>query len=145
MTSRIVREIFSDGRVVISDARCKFILRCLCPGVLEVQIQGDDDGQFGTAIVDEVAMVLLREGSLELFVDASEAMLRSINVSGAWKRFFELNRKNLRRVTVLASSKPVALTMGIARHLSHTADLVQIHSDRASYETRKKSTSSPQR
>jgi hypothetical protein len=48
-----------------------------------------------------------------------------------------LNQKDLTRVSVLVSSKSVALTMAIAQHLSNTGKLMQIYSDRELYEARR--------
>ena len=41
--------------------------------------------------------------------------------------FFKLNRKDLKRVSVLVSSKTVELTIAIAKHLSETGNLIQIY------------------
>lgn len=134
MSGNIVREIARDGTIVISDARCKFIFERLRGGALELRIIGSDNGQFGAAIIDEVAVALLRERSLKLFLDASEASMPPANVTRAWATFFELNRDKIARVSILASSKPVALAMAIVRHLSKTGHLIHIHSERARYE-----------
>jgi hypothetical protein len=143
MTDRgIVREISRDGSVVIRDARCTFVFRRLRAGVLEIEIVGADNGQFGTATIDEVALALIRERSLELFVDMSGGSMPSVSVSSAWTRFFELKRDSFKRVTILAASRGVALTMAIVRHLSNTGDLMQILSDREIYEARKVSVTS---
>ena len=83
-------------------------------GAVEVRIVGTDSGQFGTAIIDEVALALVRERPLELLVDAAQGSIMSVTVTTAWARFFELNRDHLQRVTVLAISKPMALAMGLS-------------------------------
>ena len=61
----------------------------------------------------------------------------AVSVSQDWTRFIALNQKDLKRVSVLVSSKSVALTMAIAQHLSNTGKLMQIYSDRELYESRK--------
>ena len=127
---------------VISDERCSFTFEALRPGVLEIRIAGVDSGQFGTAVLDEIAANLVRERPLELFVDAAEAtMMPPVSVSQAWTRFIALNQKDLARVSVLVSSKSVALTIAIAQHLSNTGKLMQIYSDRELYEARRKGAS----
>ena len=105
--------------------------------MLEIRISGTDSGQFGTATLDEVSLALRRERPLELFVDAAEASMPAVAVSQDWTRFIALNQKDLKRVSVLVSSKSVALTMAIAQHLSNTGKLMQIYSDRELYESRK--------
>ena len=67
--------------------------------------------------------------ALELFVDAREALGPAVSVSDDWTHFFSLNRRDLRRVSVLVGSKVVHLTIAIAQHLSRTGDLIQIYSD----------------
>ena len=125
----VSRALAPDGSVVISDARCRFTYRRPGPGVLDIAIAGTDTGQFGTATLDEIALALVRERPLELFVDASEASMPTVAVSKDWTRFFSLNRENLKRVSVLVSSKSVELTIAIAQHLSQTGNLIQIYSD----------------
>jgi hypothetical protein len=131
------RSLEADGTVVIADDRCSFRYSRPRAGVLEIRITGADSGQFGTATLDEIAMVLVRERPLELFVDAAEASMPAVSVSQAWTRFIALNQKDLTRVSVLVSSKSVALTMAIAQHLSNTGKLMQVYSDRDLYEARR--------
>ena len=88
-----------------------------------------DKGQFGPSTLDEITAALDREGSVELFIDAREAVGATASVSDEWTRFFSVQRTRLRRVHVLAGSKAVTLTVAIAQHLSRTGDLIQIYSD----------------
>jgi hypothetical protein len=141
----IVREITRDGRIVIRDDRCAYSFRQIAAGAIEVRMVGTDRGQFGTVIIDEVALALVREPTLELLVDATEGSIMSVEVTTAWARFLEANRPRLRRVTTLATSKATTLAMGLVRYLSNTGDLMRIASDREAYEARKMSISSPQR
>jgi hypothetical protein len=121
---------------VLRDARCSFTFRA-SPGVLEIRIEGIDNGQFGSAPLDEIARALVRDRPLELFVDATRASMPAVNVSREWTRFFSLNQKDLKRVSVLVGSKSVELTIAIAQHLSQTGKLIQIYSDEEIYEARK--------
>lgn len=138
METTLKREVGPGGRITIADARCSFVYERPRPGVLEIRIAGTDKGQFGTATLDEIAIALRRERPLELFVDASEASMPTVSVSQAWTRFFALNQADLKRVSVLASSKSVALTVAIAQHLSNTGKLMQIYSDRELYDARRR-------
>jgi hypothetical protein len=133
----VTREIKGDGSVVVRDARCTFTFRRIGRGVMELSIAGIDNGQLGTAPLDELSMALVRERPLELFVDATEASMPAVSVSREWTRFFALNQKDLKRVSVLVSSKSVELTIAIAKHLSETGKLIQIYSDQQLYESRK--------
>ena len=136
-TANLVREVSPDGSVVLRAGRGTFYYRRPRPGVLEIRIEGLDNGQFGTATLDEIAMALVRERPLELFVDASAASMPAVSVSRDWTRFFELNQKDLKRVSVLTSSRSVQLTVAIAQHLSNTGKLIQIYTDAELFEARK--------
>ena len=133
----LTRESSADGKVTLKSGKCTFEFTRRSPGVLEVRIEGTDKGQFGTAALDEIAMAIVRERPIELFVDASQASMPTVAVSQEWTRFFKLNRKDLKRVSVLVSSKTVELTIAIAKHLSETGNLIQIYTDSALFEARK--------
>jgi len=133
----VQREASADGSVKLSAGRCTFTFMRLAPGVLDVRIEGTDKGQFGTAALDEIAVAIVRERPIEIFVDASQASMPAVAVSQEWTRFFKLNRKDLKRVSILVSSRSVKLTMEIAKHLSETGNLIQIYSDQTLFEARK--------
>jgi hypothetical protein len=123
------RTATTAGKVQMEAEKCVFSYERLRPGALLVTITGHDNGQFGSATLDEIRMELLRHRPLELFVDAREALGPAVSVSDDWTHFFSLNRRDLRRVSVLVGSKVVHLTIAIAQHLSRTGDLIQIYSD----------------
>ena len=131
------RELAADGSVVLRAGRGTFHFKRLRPGALEIRIEGVDNGQFGSAPLDEIALALVRERPLELFVDASAASMPAVGVSREWTRFFTLNQNDLKRVSVLVSSKSVELTIAIAQHLSQTGKLIQIYTDAELFEARK--------
>jgi hypothetical protein len=133
----LTRELAPDGTIVLKAGRGTYRYRRPRAGVLEVRIEGVDRGQFGTAALDEIAMALVRERPLELFIDASAASMPTVEVAREWTRFFALNRKDLTRVSVLVSSKSVELTVAISQHLSQTGKLIQIYSDAELFEARK--------
>ena len=135
-TPAIPREVAADGVVTLRDAACTFTFR-RGAGLMEIRIEGIDKGQLGSAPLDEIAVALIRERPLELFVDATRASMPAPNVSREWTRFFSLNRDALTRVSVLVSSKSVELTIAIAQHLSQTGKLIQIYSDEELYQARK--------
>jgi len=132
----VSRELGADGTVVLRAGGCTFSYRRLRAGALEILIEGIDNGQFGTATLDELSLALMRDRPLELFVDASAASMPAVAVSKEWTRFFSLNQKDFRRVSVLVSSKSVQLTMAIAQHLSQTGRLIQIYTDADVYRAR---------
>jgi hypothetical protein len=131
------RTLKDDGSVVLTAGACTFEYRRLRANALEIRIEGIDNGQFGTSTLDELAMAIVRERPLELFIDASAASMPAVSVSQEWTRFLALNQKDLKRVSVLVSSKSVQLTMSIAQHLSQTGRLMQIYSDADLYASRR--------
>ena len=135
MTS-VTRELLPGGVVRLSSGKSKFEFARTRPGRLLVTISGMDKGQFGPSTLDEITAALHREGSLELFIDAREAVGVTASVSEEWTRFFSVQRTKLRRVHVLAGSKAVKLTVAIAQHLSRTGELIQIYSDPQIFDSR---------
>ena len=135
-TTEIQRTLASDGRIVLADERASFTFRPR-PGALEIRIEGVDRGQFGEAALDEIAVALVKDRPLELFIDASRASMPTVEVSRRWTRFFSLNRDSLTRVSVLVSSRSVELTVAIAQHLSQTGKLIQIYTDEELFEARR--------
>jgi hypothetical protein len=128
------RTIEPDGSITLRAGDCAFRFRRDVPGIVDVAITGIDDGQFGTATLDELRLALMRERPLELFMDVREAFSPAVGVSRDWTRFFAENRAQLKRVHVLVGSKVVELTIAIAQHLSRTGNLIQIYSDPESFE-----------
>lgn len=133
----IQREIAPDGTVVLRAGRGTFRYRRPRAGVLDITIEGQDNGQFGTASLDEVAVALVRERPLEIFVDASAASMPSVAVSRQWGQFIALNRNDLTRVSILVSSRSLELTIAIVQHLSQTGKLIQLYTDPETFEARR--------
>lgn len=127
---QVAKRIADDGSVELISGKGQFNFRRLGPGALLVTISGSDQGQFGTAALDEIRLEQMRHGPLELLIDAADASLVTPEVSQEWTRFFSSSRDQLKRVSVLTGSKLINLTVAIAQHLSHTGNLIQIYSDR---------------
>jgi hypothetical protein len=122
------RETTSDGAVRLEAGRCVFSYRLLAPRVLKVDIQGRDRGQFGPAVFEEIRFHMGGE-PLELFVDASRADGPTQEVSEAWTRFLNREAPHLKRVSILAVSNFVHLTVSVAKLFSRTGELVQVYSN----------------
>lgn len=132
---RVMRQVIDDGAWRLSSDGASFHYRRLLPGVLLVTIDGNDQGQFGLTTLDEIRLEILHQGQLELLVDATAASNVSVAVSRQWTDFFSRSRSQLKRVSVLTGSGYINLTVGIAQHLSHTGDLIQIYTDRELFDT----------
>jgi hypothetical protein len=132
----VTRELLPGGLVRLSSEQATFHFARRQPGRFLVTISGMDKGQFGSAALDEITAALDREGSLELFIDARNAVGAAVSVSDEWTRFFSTQRTRFRRVHVLTGSKAVTLTVNIAQHLSRTGDLIQVYSDPRVFDAR---------
>lgn len=132
-----VREVSDSGSARLTSDRCTFEFTRLRPGVLLVKIAGEDLGQFGSAAVDEIAAEFARfSRPLTLLVDAAAALAPANRVMQDWTAWFKANRQKLERVVVLVhpESRLTLLTVSIARHLSHTGDLIHISTDADAFE-----------
>ena len=125
------RSELPDGGLRFSAGRCRFDLLPLSPSALLIVIEGPDRGQLGGAVLDELRSRIRRPRHLELFVDAGGATAASAEVSEAWTRFLREEAGGLKRVSILAVTKFVHLTVSVAKLFSRTGDLVQIYSDPA--------------
>jgi hypothetical protein len=128
------REIRKDGTISLYSAGCTFVYQRLRAGVLLVTISGDDKGEFGMAPLQEVDAEIARGGPLALFVDTRAARGAATSVTEDWTAWFAANQKNLRAVTILATSKFVHLIVSIAKHLSRTGEMIRIHTDEATFD-----------
>ena len=132
---RVTRQVIDERSWQLAGDGARFDYQRLSPGALLITISGNDRGQFGLMTLDEIRLEILRQGRLELLVDASAATNVSVEVSRQWTDFFAGSRSQLKRVSVLTGSKLVNLTVGIVQHLSHTGDLIQIYTDRDLFHT----------
>lgn len=129
MAETPTRATLPDGTLRLSAGKCLFEFSKPGPSVLLVRISGRDVGQFGPSVFEEVRLHFSGTGALELFVDATEADGPTTEVSQAWTRFFNREAPNLKRVSILAVSKFVHLTVSIAKLFSRTGELIQVYSD----------------
>jgi hypothetical protein len=135
-TSRVIhREHLSTGTLRLRSDDCTFLFTRLRPGTLLLTVLGEDDGEFGGMVLDELEAEIARFGRpLVLFVDALGTVRVSKAVADRWTEWFEDRRDRLARVSVLVRSKTMSLTMSIARHLSGTAGLFEVTSNSAAFE-----------
>ena len=123
-----MRETLPGGTTRLSKGGCSFTYTLVAPRALRVEIRGRDAGQFGPAPLEEIRLHLGGQ-PLELFVDASEAEGPTSEVSEAWTRFLNKEASHLKRVSILAVSKFVHLTVSVAKLFSRTGELVQVYSE----------------
>lgn len=123
------RESIENGATRLTTDGCSFTYWKFRPGVLLMQIAGDDMGLFGTATQDEAERAFRRFGGpLELYVEATEAIPPATTVMEDWIAWFAVNRQRLKRVLMLIrpEDKVLHLTIEITRHLSRTGNLIEV-------------------
>jgi hypothetical protein len=126
--------IEADGSLRLSAEGCCFTYRRPAPGVVLIQIQGHDRGQFGQATTDELLGDLNTYAPIELFVDTTDVQAATGSVSDHWTAWFKSNRSALKRVTILTRSKLVHLTIEISKLFSRTGELIRIYLDPVNFE-----------
>lgn len=89
MTS-VTRELLPGGVVRLTSDQAIFELARPRPGRLLITLSGIDKGQSGPSTLDEITAALEREGSVELFIDAREAVGAAVGVSDEWTRLKSL-------------------------------------------------------
>ena len=127
------RETLPDGSILLRAARCRFTFRRPRPGVLLVIIDGYDDGAFGDAPFDHIFADIARFGTLELFVDTTQALGAVTSVRESWTAWFAAQKPRLRRVHLAGASKFMLSALHITKELSRTGDLIQVYSDHAAF------------
>jgi hypothetical protein len=134
MSESFQRETLADGSIRLSTRKCRFTFRREAASALQILISGRDTGEFGPAVFNEIRFHLGGSEPLELFVDATEALGPTTDVSDAWTRFLSREAPHLKRVSILAVSKFVHLTVSVAKLFSRTGELIQVYSDPKLYQ-----------
>lgn len=128
------RDTLPDGSLRLRASGLTFLYTRLRPGALLVRIQGDDRGQLGALVFEQLNAELSISPPLALFVDTTAAEGAAPGVSEAWTAWFQTNRPRLKEVHILVASKVVDLTINVSKHFSRTGELIQIHSDASHFE-----------
>lgn len=128
----------ADGSVVLRAGPGTFRYRRLRLGVLFVSVAGDDNGQFGSRLVDELALVLAGERPLEIFVDASAGSMPGLAVNARWARFFGDHRHDITRVHILVGSRTAGLTIAITQRLLPAGHLIRVYTRREAFDAQRR-------
>ncbi len=130
----MTRDTLPDGTHRLRAGGLTFLYTRLRPGALLVRIQGNDRGQLGALVFEELNTELSIAPPLVLFVDTTAAEGAAPGVSEAWTAWFQTNRSRLKEVHILVASKVLDLTINVSKHFSRTGELIQIHSDPSHFE-----------
>lgn len=136
------REIEADGTVTLRAGPGTFRYRHV-DRLLLIRVEGDDEGQFGSALVDEIAGVLARAAPVEIFVDASGGSIPGVAVNARWVRFLGGHQRDITRVHILVGSKMAELSLAVAQRLSPVGKLIRIYRRREAFEAARQDAGSP--
>jgi hypothetical protein len=123
------RELLPDGSIRFFSEECTVVVSRLAAGVVLLTLSGMDTGKFGTAPMDELNIDMARYGVVEVFVDTRDAFNATATVSSQWAEWIQTNRKGLKRMSVLVSSKFVQMTAEVMKLFSRTGELMRIYTD----------------
>ena len=130
----MTRTIAKGGTVELTAPDLRFTVSRRAPGVLLVEIHGDDRDQLGALPFAELEAELARHAPSTIFFDTSHTSGARTGVREAWTAWFTRNQARLTAVHVLTSTKFVSTAIGVAKHLSRTGELIRIASDRSAFE-----------
>lgn len=130
----LARETLPDGSIELRAERGSMTISRTRPGVVVVRIAGYDRGEFGDAPFDLMQAEIQRWGRIELFVDVTATPGAVTAVREAWTEWFRVHQKELVRVHVVSSSPFVGTTLGVAKALSRTGELMLLYGEREGFE-----------
>jgi hypothetical protein len=130
----VSRQIASDGTVELTAPGLRFVVSRRAPGVILVEIHGDDRDQLGALPFAELEAELARHAPSTLFFDTSQTSGARTEVREAWTAWFARNKSRLTAVHVLASSRFVSTAIGVAKHLSRTGELIRIADSKEAFD-----------
>lgn len=128
------REPLADGGLHLRSRRCSYVFSRPAKDALLITVTGNDSGEFGTSIIDEVQRAFHPDRSLALFLDFQFAVGAAPSVSEEWIRFLALHYRHLASIDVLVVSRVLELTVAVVQHFSRTGNLIRIHSDARSFQ-----------
>src|SRR5262249_55953000 len=108
----------SASDVALEGIHSTVVVRRPAARVIVLSIDGADVGELGERPFLELARDLDAPGTLQLFVDARDAIGPSIDVSGRWARFLTENKDRFAHVTMLTGSRFVRITASMVRDFS---------------------------
>jgi hypothetical protein len=98
-------------------------------GIVVVRLAGSDAGEFGDDPLRELDRDLADDRLIELYVDAREVRMASLDVSRLWSEWLHKNRARFKRVTMLTGSRFIELTADFVRRYAGLEEIMHVHAD----------------
>jgi len=109
-------------------------IRELANAALLIRIGGRDVGELGERPMAALASMLPVDRTVELFIDAREALGPSTDVSAAWAKWLAEHRLAFHRIHMLTGSPFVELTAGFVRKYAALEDRMRIYTEAAVFD-----------
>ncbi len=120
--------------ICFEGVHCTLKIRRHPGGVVVVQIEGTDVGEFGDAPMQEVTKRLNADDPVHLFVDARDVRGASIEVSGEWAEWMRANKPYLRGISMLTGSRFVEVTAEFVRRFAGLEGTMRIYTEAAAFD-----------
>ncbi len=90
---------------------------------------GPDVGEFGDAPFQELARDIAAGQPMEIFIDARETPVASMDVSGAWAKWMMTNRGRIHRFNMLCGSRFIELTAEFVQRFTEFGPRMRIYTE----------------
>jgi hypothetical protein len=123
----------SNQDIVYEGMHCILTIRRPALGVVLAIFKGPDVGEFGDKPFQELAKDLALGLPLELFIDASECLGPTVNVSNDWAHWMITNRVQLHRINLLSGTRYVDVTANFVRRFTEFGERMRIYTEREAF------------
>lgn len=113
---------------------CRMQIETLAPGVVRIQIEGRDAGEFGLRPMRDVEARLADSAAGTLFIDARATDGASMQVSRDWALWLGRHRDRLDSVHMLHRSHFVRVTAEFVRRFSSLDQVMHLYEEEANFE-----------
>ena len=124
----------AGAAVELEGITCRHRVERVAPGVLLVVITGADAGELGDAPFRALDQLAGGDPRLEVFIDARATTGATIDVSGAWARWFAGRRDRLGAVTMLTGSRLVSITADFVRRFAALDETMTLTADAEAFD-----------
>lgn len=104
------------------------------PGVVVLEIEGHDVGEFGSGPIRRVEGYLSNRRPIHLYIDARRTKGVSIGVSSEWALWLLKNRTKFGHIRMLPGSRFIEVTADFVRRFAGLESLMRIYSDEADFD-----------
>lgn len=101
---------------------------------LLIELSGRDLGELGEKPIRDVERILDEWQSMELFIDARNAIGATMEVSGSWAIFLGANKQRLLHVSMLTGSPFIQMSANVVKRFSELGEKMRLYTDAPAFE-----------